>query len=113
MDRHASNALALAAWLERQASVQRVLYPGLPSHPQRSVAERQYRSGNGGGMLAFEVEGGRAAGKAIIDALQFRELTASLGERPHDGRPPAVDVAAPAVRDRAPGQWHCAAASFA
>ena len=79
MDRHASNALALAAWLERQAGVQRVLYPGLPSHPQRSVAERQYRSGNGGGMLAFEVEGGRAAGKAIIDALQFRELTASLG----------------------------------
>jgi methionine-gamma-lyase len=79
MDRHASNALALAAWLERQAGVQRVLYPGLPSHPQRAVAERQYRDGNGGGMLAFEVEGGRAAGKAIIDALQFRELTASLG----------------------------------
>lgn len=79
MDRHASNALALAAWLERQAGVQRVLYPGLPSHPQRAVAERQYRGGNGGGMLAFEVEGGRAAGKAIIDALEFRELTASLG----------------------------------
>ena len=79
MDRHASNALALAAWLERQAGVQRVLYPGLPSHPQRAVAERQYRRGNGGGMLAFEVEGGRAAGKAIIDALEFRELTASLG----------------------------------
>lgn len=79
MDRHASNALALGAWLERQAGVQRVLYPGLPSHPQRDVAERQFRAGNGGGMLAFEVEGGRAAGKAIIDSLELRELTASLG----------------------------------
>ena len=79
MDRHAANALALAAWLERQPGVQRVLYPGLPSHPQHEVARRQFRDGNGGGMLAFEVEGGRAAGKAVIDALQLRELTASLG----------------------------------
>jgi cystathionine beta-lyase/cystathionine gamma-synthase len=79
MDRHASNALALAAWLERQPGVQRVLYPGLPSHPQHEVARRQFRDGNGGGMLAFEVEGGRAAGKALIDALELRELTASLG----------------------------------
>jgi methionine-gamma-lyase len=79
MDRHAANALALGAWLERQAGVQRVLYPGLPSHPQRGVAEQQFREGNGGGMLAFEVDGGRAAGKAIIDALELRELTASLG----------------------------------
>lgn len=79
MDRHGSNALALAAWLEHQPGVQRVLYPGLPSHPQHEVARRQFRDGNGGGMLAFEVEGGRAAGKAVIDALELRELTASLG----------------------------------
>jgi methionine-gamma-lyase len=79
MDRHASNALALAAWLEGQPGVQRVLYPGLPSHPQHETARRQFRDGNGGGMLAFEVEGGRAAGKALIDALELRELTASLG----------------------------------
>ncbi|HET9851250.1 MAG TPA: PLP-dependent aspartate aminotransferase family protein [Candidatus Limnocylindrales bacterium] len=79
MDRHAANALALAAWLERQPGVQRVLYPGLPSHPQHEIVRRQFRDGNGGGMLAFEVEGGRAAGKAVIDALQLRELTASLG----------------------------------
>lgn len=79
MDRHASNALALATWLERQPGVQRVLYPGLPSHPQQALAARQFRDGNGGGMLAFEVAGGRAAGKAMIDALELRELTASLG----------------------------------
>jgi methionine-gamma-lyase len=79
MDRHAANALALAAWLERQDGVRRVLYPGLDTHPQRAVAERQLRPGNGGGMLAFEVAGGRAAGQAIIDALRLTELTASLG----------------------------------
>jgi len=79
MDRHAANALALAAWLERQGGVQRVYYPGLPSHPQRAIAERQLRPGNGGGMLSFELAGGRAAGGAVIDALRLTELTASLG----------------------------------
>jgi methionine-gamma-lyase len=79
MDRHAASALALATWLERQDGVRRVLYPGLASHPQRAVAERQFRPGNGGGMLAFEVAGGRAAGQAIIDTLRLTELTASLG----------------------------------
>ncbi len=79
MDRHAANALALATWLERQPDVERVLYPGLPSHPQHAVAMRQFRSGVAGGMLAFEVAGGRAAGKAVIDALEITERTASLG----------------------------------
>jgi methionine-gamma-lyase len=79
MDRHAANALTLAGWLEEQDGVKRVLYPGLASHPQRDVAERQFRPGNGGGMLAFEVAGGREAGREIIDALALTELTASLG----------------------------------
>jgi methionine-gamma-lyase len=79
VDRHAANALALAAWLEEQDGVRRVLYPGLSSHPQRDVAERQFRPGNGGGMLAFEVVGGREAGRAVIDAMAITELTASLG----------------------------------
>ncbi|HET9681766.1 MAG TPA: aminotransferase class I/II-fold pyridoxal phosphate-dependent enzyme [Candidatus Limnocylindrales bacterium] len=79
VDRHAANALALATWLEAQDGVVRVYYPGLPSHPQRAVAERQFRPGNGGGMLAFELAGGRAAGRAVIDTLEVTELTASLG----------------------------------
>jgi O-acetylhomoserine (thiol)-lyase len=79
MDRHGQNARALAEWLERQAGVERVLYPGLPSHPQHAVVERQWRPGNGGGMLAFEVAGGRAAGQAVIDNLELGERTASLG----------------------------------
>ena len=78
MERHTSNAAALAAWLERQDGVRRVLYPGLPSHPQHDIARRQFRDGVAGGMLAFEVEG-RAAGQAIIDAMALPELTASLG----------------------------------
>lgn len=79
MDRHAANAAALAEWLERQPGVDQVLYPGLPSHPQHDVAVRQFRPGVGGGMLAFEVAGGRTAGQAIIDALALTERTASLG----------------------------------
>ncbi|MEO8208177.1 MAG: aminotransferase class I/II-fold pyridoxal phosphate-dependent enzyme [Chloroflexota bacterium] len=79
VDRHAANARTLAAWLENQDGVSRVFYPGLPSHPQHAVAMRQFRPGVAGGMLAFEVSGGRAAGRAIIDALQITERTASLG----------------------------------
>ena len=79
VERHSRTAAALAAWLERQDRVRGVLYPGLRSHPQHDVALRQFRDGVAGGMLSFEVEGGRAAGRAIIDAMRLPELTASLG----------------------------------
>ena len=78
-ERHAATAAALAGWLARQEGVRSVLYPGLPSHPQHAVATRQFRPGVAGGMLAFEVEGGREAGRAVIDAMRLPELTASLG----------------------------------
>jgi methionine-gamma-lyase len=78
-ERHARTAAGLASWLEAQPGVRSVLYPGLPSHPQHAVAIRQFRPGVAGGMLAFEVEGGRTAGRAVIDALRLPELTASLG----------------------------------
>ncbi len=77
MERHAGTALALAAWLERQDGIERVYYPGLPSHPQANVAARLFRTG--GGMLAFELRGGRRAGAAFIDALTIPQRTASLG----------------------------------
>ena len=79
VERHARTAAALAAWLERQSAVERVLYPGLSSHPQHDVAMRQFRPDVAGGMLAVEVKGGRAAGRAVIDAMHLTELTASLG----------------------------------
>jgi cystathionine beta-lyase/cystathionine gamma-synthase len=77
MERHSATAAALAAWLERHEGVLRVYHPSLASHPQHEVAGRQLAAG--GGMLAFEVAGGRAAGQALIDGLSISELTASLG----------------------------------
>jgi len=78
-ERHSRTAAALGAWLERQAGVQAVLYPGLASHPQHAAAARQFRPGAFGGLLAVEVDGGRRAGRAVIDAMALPELTASLG----------------------------------
>jgi methionine-gamma-lyase len=77
MERHAATARVLATWLETQPAVLRVIYPGLASHPQHALARRQFPIG--GGMLAFEVVGGRQGGGAFIDALTIPELTASLG----------------------------------
>ncbi len=77
VERHSANAAALAAWLERQEGVQRVHHPSLAGHPQHALAARQLTAG--GGMLAFELAGGRDAGRACIDALGIPERTASLG----------------------------------
>jgi cystathionine beta-lyase/cystathionine gamma-synthase len=77
MERHSATAAALGAWLERQQGVARVWYPALATHPQHEVASRQLAQG--GGMLAFELDGGRAAGAALIDTLTIPVRTASLG----------------------------------
>ncbi|HEX5824473.1 MAG TPA: PLP-dependent aspartate aminotransferase family protein [Candidatus Limnocylindrales bacterium] len=77
MERHSATAAALGAWLEGQDGVIRVWHPSLPSHPQHAVAGRQLALG--GGMLAFELSGGRAAGGAFIDRLEIPARTASLG----------------------------------
>ena len=77
MDRHTATAAALAAWLEGRPGVVRVWHPALASHPQHEVATRQLA--RGGGMLAFELAGGRTRGEAFIDTLTIPERTASLG----------------------------------
>ena len=77
LERESATAALLAAWLERQDGVERVYHPSLASHPQHGLARSQLALG--GGMLAFELVGGRAAGEAFIDALTIPELTASLG----------------------------------
>jgi cystathionine beta-lyase/cystathionine gamma-synthase len=77
MERSTASAQALARLLEaRQQLVNAVYYPGLPSHPQFSVAQRVLRAG--GGMLAFDL-GQREAAAAFIDALTIPPRTASLG----------------------------------
>jgi methionine-gamma-lyase len=78
MQRHSSSALVIAQALERHAKVERVHYPGLPSHPQHEVALRELPRGFGG-MLAFEVEGGVEAGMRFCDALELAWVATSLG----------------------------------
>ena len=77
LDRHAATSTALAGWLERQDGVRQVRHPQLPSHPGRDIVERQFHAASG--MFAFELEGGREAARAFMDALQIATRTASLG----------------------------------
>ncbi len=75
---HARAALALAEWLVGQPAVTRVHYPGLASHPQHALVGPQQRTG--GGIVAFEVEGGREAAWRVIDATRLLSITANLGD---------------------------------
>lgn len=78
MDAHSASALELARWLEVHPAVARVYYPGLPSHPQHELAMRQQRSG--GGIVAFEVKGGKDAAWKVVDATRMISITANLGD---------------------------------
>jgi len=78
MDAHSRNALELAKWLEAQPQVARVLYPGLPSHPQHALAMAQQKTG--GGIVAFDLKGGKDAAWKLIDATKLLSITANLGD---------------------------------
>ena len=75
---HCVNALDVARWLESHPSVERVLYPGLESHPQHQLAMRQ-QSG-GGAVVSFVVKGGRDAAWRVIDATELISNTANFGD---------------------------------
>ncbi len=77
MERHARNALAVARFLEAHPQVERVLYPGLPSHPQHALARRQM-SGFGG-MVTFVLRGGLPAATAFLRAVRIFSCAESLG----------------------------------
>ncbi len=77
MERHCSNARMLAPFLEAHSKVERVIYPGLASHPQHALAREQMR--DFGGMICFEVRGGEAAARAVVKRLQLFALAESLG----------------------------------
>jgi cystathionine gamma-lyase len=77
MERHCSNALQLAEWLERQPGVVRVIYPGLKSHPQHALAQRQM---NGfGGMVSAVLDGGIERVRRFLERCQVFMLAESLG----------------------------------
>ncbi len=78
MKAHCDNAMQLAQWLEAHPAVERVNYPGLASHPQHALAQRQ-QSGFGG-IVSFVVKGGQAAAWKVIDATQMLSITANLGD---------------------------------
>jgi O-succinylhomoserine sulfhydrylase len=78
MERHCSNALQLAQWLEANPAVAQVHYPGLVSHPQHELAKQQ-QSGFGG-IVSFEVKGGKEAAWKVVDATQMLSITANLGD---------------------------------
>jgi methionine-gamma-lyase len=77
MERHCRNAEAVARFLEGHPKVARVSYPWLPSHPQHELARRQMRGG--GGVVSFELKGGIAAGKTLMNSLRLCTLAVSLG----------------------------------
>ena len=77
MERHCANALALAGWLEAQPRIERVFYPGLPSHPQHELARRQMHGF--GGMITLVVKGGLDAATALLKSVQVFTLAESLG----------------------------------
>jgi O-succinylhomoserine sulfhydrylase len=78
MDAQSQSALRLAQWLERNPSIARVYYPGLPSHPQYELAQKQQRLG--GAVVAFEVKGGREEAWRVVDATHMISITANLGD---------------------------------
>ncbi len=78
VEAHSENALRMAQWLESKPNVTRVFYPGLMSHPQYELAKRQQKLG--GGIVTFEVKGGKEAAWRVIDSTRLISITANLGD---------------------------------
>jgi cystathionine gamma-lyase len=77
MDRHSANALELAEWMEHHPSVERVIYPGLRTHPQHALAKRQMTAF--GGMISVLLRGDLASTRRVLEACRVFALAESLG----------------------------------
>lgn len=77
MERHCQNARSVAEFLENHPQVEKVYYPGLPSHPQHELAKRQMRSG--GGMVTAVLKGGLEASRRFLERVELFALAESLG----------------------------------
>lgn len=75
---HGENAMTVAKWLEKHPKVTRVIYPGLPSHPQHELAKRQ--QAGFGGLISFLIAGGRDAGRTVMNSVELCTLAVSLGD---------------------------------
>ena len=78
MRQSSESALSIASWLEKHAGVERVLYPGLPSHPQHALARRQMGRG-GSGVVTFFLKGGLAEARRFLERVEVFTLAESLG----------------------------------
>jgi cystathionine gamma-lyase len=78
MERHCGNAMHIAAWLAKHPKVARVIYPGLPTHPQHLLASRQMQQ-RYGGMVTAVLKGGLAASKRFLERCKLFTLAESLG----------------------------------
>jgi cystathionine gamma-lyase len=78
MRQSGESALAVASWLERHPRVERVLYPGLDSHPQRALAKRQMAR-SGSGIVTFFLKGGLDEARRFLERLEVFTLAESLG----------------------------------
>jgi O-acetylhomoserine (thiol)-lyase len=79
IERHSSNALAVARWLEGNPAVEWVSYPGLASHTSHKNASK-YLSGGFGGVVTFGLKGGVEAGRKLIDSVKLFSLLANVGD---------------------------------
>ena len=82
MKQHCTSALQIAKWLEAQDGIQKVIYPGLPSHPQHEIAKKQMLIDGevaGGGMITFILEGGLDASRIFLENVSIFSLAESLG----------------------------------
>ena len=78
VEKHSENALKVAQFLESHPAVSSVKYPLLPSHPQYQIAKKQMKLG--GNIIAFELNGGKDAGKKFIDSIKLFSISANLGD---------------------------------
>ncbi|MDX2424993.1 MAG: O-succinylhomoserine sulfhydrylase [Cycloclasticus sp.] len=78
MEKHCQNALLIAQWLEQHPAVENVYHTGLSSHPQHELAKKQ-QSGFGG-IVSFDVKGGKQNAWKVIDATEMISITANLGD---------------------------------
>jgi len=78
MQQHSRNAETIARWLENQSAVKAVHFPGLESHPHYDLAQRQQSAP--GGILSFELAGGKSAAWSLIDSTKLCSITANLGD---------------------------------
>jgi len=78
MKAHSENAYELAQWLQQQPLVEQVFYPGLVSHPQYELGQKQMSAG--GGLVSFTIKGGKEAAWKVVDATQLMSITANLGD---------------------------------